>query len=52
MAIDRNWQVKVDYTQTYTVTADELNPNWPDFWNVVIIRQFFFYNNESEFLYL
>ena len=51
MAIDRNWQVKVDYTQTYAVTADELNP-WPDFWNVVIIRQFFFYNNESEFLYL
>ena len=24
MAIDRNWQVKVDYTQTYTVTVDEL----------------------------
>ena len=27
MAIDRNWQVKVDYTQTYTVTVDEWNPN-------------------------
>ena len=26
MAIDRNWEVKVDYTQTYTVTVDELNP--------------------------
>ena len=26
MAIDRDWQVKVDYTQTYTVTVDELNP--------------------------
>ena len=26
MAIDRDWQIKVDYTQTYTVTVDELNP--------------------------
>ena len=25
MAIDETWQVKVDYTQTYTVTVDELN---------------------------
>jgi len=26
MAIDRNWEVRVDYTQTYTVTVDELKP--------------------------
>lgn len=26
MDIDHDWQVKVDYTQTYTVTVDELNP--------------------------
>ena len=26
MAIDRDWEVKIDYTQTYTVTVDELNP--------------------------
>ena len=25
MSIDETWQVKVDYTQTYTVTVDELN---------------------------
>ena len=26
MDIDRNWDVKVDYTQTYTVAVDEFNP--------------------------
>lgn len=26
MAIDDIWEVKKDFTQTYTITVDELNP--------------------------